>query len=41
MWIPKVEEKKFFCHKCRNELVFDVKMQRRDACTHCGATVGV
>jgi hypothetical protein len=36
-WMPKVEEKKFFCHKCKNELVFEVKMQRRDTCTHCGA----
>ena len=25
-WIPKVEEKKHFCHKCKNELVFEVKM---------------
>jgi hypothetical protein len=37
MWIPKVEEKKHFCHKCKNELVFEVKMQRRDNCPHCGA----
>ena len=37
MWIPKVEEKKHFCHKCKNELVFEVKMGRRDQCPHCGA----
>jgi hypothetical protein len=31
-WIPKVEEKPHFCHKCQAELVFDVKMQRADTC---------
>ena len=36
-WIPKLEEKRHFCHKCKNELVFEVKMQRRDTCPHCGA----
>ncbi|MFO0627780.1 MAG: hypothetical protein U0325_19380 [Polyangiales bacterium] len=41
MWIPKVEEKKHFCHKCKNELVFEVKMQRRDNCPHCGADLQV
>ena len=41
MWIPKVEEKKHFSHKCKNELVFEVKMQRRDACPHCGADLHV
>lgn len=35
-WVPKVEEKRHFCHKCKNELVFDVKLQRADTCTHCG-----
>ena len=34
-WIPKVEEKRFFCHKCKGELVFEVKMQRADTCPHC------
>jgi hypothetical protein len=34
-WIPKVEEKHFFCHKCKGELVFEVKMQRADTCSHC------
>ncbi len=34
-WIPKVEEKSHFCHKCRGSLVFDVKMQRADTCPHC------
>lgn len=36
MWIPKQEEKHYFCHSCRNELVFEVKMQRTDTCPHCG-----
>ena len=40
-WIPKVEQKRHFCHKCKNELVFEVKMQRRDTCTHCGADLHV
>jgi hypothetical protein len=35
-WIPKVEEKRHFCHKCKNELVFEVKLQRADTCPHCG-----
>jgi hypothetical protein len=35
-WMPKVEQKRFFCHKCKGELVFDVKMQRADVCPHCG-----
>jgi hypothetical protein len=35
-WIPRVDPKKFFCHKCKGELVFDVKMQRADVCPHCG-----
>ena len=29
MWIPKVEEKKHFCHKCKNELVFEVKTDEK------------
>ena len=36
-WIPKVEEKHHFCHKCRGEIVFEVKMQRADQCPHCAA----
>jgi hypothetical protein len=36
-WIPKVEQKRHFCHKCKAEIVFDVKMQRADACPHCAA----
>ena len=36
-WIPKVEQKRHFCHSCKNELVFEVKMQRADACPHCAA----
>ncbi len=37
MWIPKEEEKHYFCHKCAQELIFEVKMQRTDICPHCGA----
>ena len=37
MWIPKEEEKHYFCFKCSNEVVFEVKMQRTDTCPHCGA----
>ena len=38
MYIPKVEEKHYFCFKCANELDFErVKMQRTDQCIHCGA----
>lgn len=40
-WIPKTEAKKHFCQKCRNELVFEVKMGRRDVCPHCGADLHV
>jgi hypothetical protein len=36
-WIPKVEQKRHFCHGCKNELVFEVKMQRADVCPHCAA----
>jgi hypothetical protein len=36
-WIPKVEEKHHFCHKCRGEIVFEVKMARADTCPHCAA----
>lgn len=36
-WIPKVEEKHHFCHKCKQEIVFEVKMQRADQCPHCAA----
>ena len=35
-WIPKLEQKRHFCHKCKNELVFEVKLQRADTCPHCG-----
>ena len=35
-WVPKVEEKRHFCHKCKNELKFEVKLQRADTCPHCG-----
>lgn len=36
-WVPKEEEKHFYCHKCSNELFFEVKMQRTDICPHCSA----
>jgi hypothetical protein len=35
-WIPKVEQKRHFCYKCKNELIFEVKLQRQDNCPHCG-----
>jgi hypothetical protein len=35
-WVPKVEQKRHFCHKCKNELFFEVKLQRADLCPHCG-----
>jgi predicted RNA-binding Zn-ribbon protein involved in translation (DUF1610 family) len=33
---PPPEPKRFFCHSCKNELFFEVKMQRTDSCPHCG-----
>ncbi|MFH1434688.1 MAG: hypothetical protein ABIJ56_03125 [Pseudomonadota bacterium] len=36
MYIPKEEEKHYFCFKCGNEIEFEVKMQRTDLCPHCG-----
>ena len=30
------EEKHFYCHACRMEIEFEVKMQRTDLCPHCG-----
>ncbi len=41
MYIPKEEEKHHFCHKCTNEIVFEVKMQRTDTCPHCGVDLHV
>jgi hypothetical protein len=35
-WFPKVEQKRHFCHGCKNEIVFEVKLQRADTCPHCG-----
>lgn len=36
MFIPKLEEKRYFCFKCGNEIDFDrIKMQRTDLCPHC------
>jgi len=37
MYFPKEEEKHYYCWKCQNELIFEVKMQRTDLCPHCGA----
>ncbi len=31
-----IEAKPTTCHHCKNELVFEVKMQRTDSCVHCG-----
>ena len=35
-WIPKLEEKHHYCHRCKKELLFEVKLQRADTCPHCG-----
>jgi transcription initiation factor IIE alpha subunit len=32
-----IEEKRYFCFACKNEIIFEVKMQRQDTCPHCGA----
>jgi hypothetical protein len=39
--MPAYVEPKFFCHKCNNELVFDVKMGFRETCHHCAADLHV
>jgi hypothetical protein len=31
-----IPEKRFYCHKCQQEIVFEVKMARTDLCPHCG-----
>ena len=41
MWIPKEEEKHYFCYKCGQELIFEVKMQRTDTCLHCSTDLHV
>lgn len=33
----KAEEKRYQCYKCEEELVFDVKIGRRDTCPNCDA----
>jgi len=35
-WIPKLEDKRHYCHQCKTEIVFEVKLQRADGCPHCG-----
>jgi hypothetical protein len=37
MWVPKVEEKHYYCYRCRNEIEMIAKLQRTDTCPHCGA----
>lgn len=32
---------KFYCYKCNNELVFEVKMGFRETCHHCAADLHV
>ncbi len=35
-WVPKFEERHYFCHHCKNEIDFQgIKMQRSDTCPHC------
>ncbi|MBI5489409.1 MAG: hypothetical protein HY905_18900 [Deltaproteobacteria bacterium] len=41
MWVPKTEEKTYFCHKCSGKLEFEVKMMRTDVCPHCAADMHV
>jgi len=31
------QESRFSCFKCKEELIFDVKIGRRDMCPNCGA----
>lgn len=33
----EIPDPTFFCHKCSNQLVFEVKMGHRDTCPHCAA----
>ena len=35
--MPVQEEPRYRCHKCGEELVFDVKIGRRDTCPNCYA----
>lgn len=37
MLYEKVETPTYRCYKCKEELVFDVKLQRLDTCPNCGA----
>ena len=36
MWFPKVEEKHYYCYRCRHEIEMIAKLQRTDTCPHCG-----
>ena len=38
-WVPKLEEKHHYCHKCKKEIVFEVKLQRKDTCPHCATDI--
>jgi hypothetical protein len=36
MFIPKAEERHYYCFKCGQEIDFDrIKMARTDTCPHC------
>ncbi len=38
MYVGKTDEKKrHACHKCKEELIFEVKIGRRDMCPNCSA----
>ena len=37
MYFSKDDQKRHACHKCKEELVFEVKIGRRDMCPNCGA----
>ena len=42
MFIPKIEEKHYFCFKCGHEIDFNrIKMQRTDLCPHCSSDLHV
>lgn len=35
MWVPKFDEKHFYCYACRTEIEMIAKLQRADTCPHC------
>lgn len=37
MYFSKDSQKRHACHKCKEELIFEVKIGRRDMCPNCSA----